>query len=221
MTYPTDDPPVSFTLPSLPEVFDEWFRLAGEGELIYDGSILDDLGVRDEASARLALVGYRFVWVDGAWVDEAEAGRWDAAWVVLDSIGADPILADVSSPEVPVLIDQHGRGRWAPVRRHPSLREFIAAIDVAGDVPGPPPFEEPSLGWEVWITDLGATPLQGLVRLKAWPLFPVLTQRELLDVRNQLPYRLVSGLPEPAAHSCVDFGSGLGIGMQAVEVSAP
>jgi hypothetical protein len=45
-TYPTDDLPETFTLPSLPDVFSEWFRVVEDGDLIYDGSILDGLWVR-------------------------------------------------------------------------------------------------------------------------------------------------------------------------------
>lgn len=215
--------PTTFTLPALPTALDAWFGLVGglaeDSELIYDGSILDGLGVRDAESARQALIGYRFVWADGVWTDVAESGQWDPAWIVLDSIGADPVIADVSAPEVPVLTDFHGRGRWQPDRAHDSLAEFLDDVEQVDDVPGPP-FDGTLFRWQVWIVDLGSKPLQSLVRLKGWPLFPAMSQAELLGIRDRLPYLIVDGLPEAAARSCVEFGTGLGLGMSAVEEPA-
>jgi hypothetical protein len=222
MTNPAEHLPSTFTLPDLPVALDAWFQmvtaLPDDSELLYDGSVLDGLGVGDAEAARQALIGYRFVWRNGQWADEAESGAWNPAWLVLDSLGADPIIADVSAPDVPVFTDAHGRGRWRPEPAHASLAEFLAAVEQVDDVPGPPPLDDPpSFHWQVWIEDLGPSPLQGLVRLKGWPLFPAMGQEDLLAVRDRLPYKVVDGLSEAGARSCVEFGAGVGIAMSAVD----
>lgn len=211
MTTDPDDPPASFALPPLPPTLDAWFELVSDRgddtEVIFDGAILDDLGVVDPASARLALVGYRWTFEQGVWIDQAERGSWDANWIVLDSIGADPLIADVSVPEVPVYEGRHGEGLWAPQRVADSLAEFVAELEVNEDVPGPPPFDEPVPDWSVWAIDLGPSPLRTLVSLADYPLFPSYSRAELLELRKALPVQLTHGLDESGAMACVEFGA--------------
>lgn len=215
-SYPDQDLPASFTLPELPPALDEWFALAaGVGEntevvaqAIDEGSILDNLGVVNPDAARGALIGYRFVYVDGAWVDEAGRGNWRENWIVLDSRNADPIIADISTPEVEVLFGLHGEGTWEPEIVAASLSDFIATIDV-NEVDAPPPYELP-VAWSVWALELGPEPMKTLVSLKKWPLFRDFERAELLEVRDSLPVKVAEGLTEDGARSCVDFATQFG-----------
>lgn len=214
--YPDAELPDTFRLPPLPAALDAWFAFGGERDddtevIAYgeglDGAVLDDLGVVDAASARLALVGYRWVWEGGAWVDEAARGGWKENWIVLDSINADPIIADISTTGVSVLEARHGEGDWDPQLRAASLTDFIADLEVEHDA-GPPPFDsEPHDAWSVWALDLGASPLSTLVAVAGYPLFPDFSRTELLALRRELPVRLVDDLTETAAEACVAFGA--------------
>lgn len=210
-----DDIPDDFQTPALPGALDEWFAfsadLGEDSELIFDGAILDGLGVVDAASARLALVGYRFVFEKNVWADAAVNGGWNANWIVLDSINADPIIADLSTPGVAVLEARHGQGVWEPEQIAETLAEFIDALDVNDDVPGPPPLDEdllPTL--TVWATDLGPEPLKTLLQLRNWPLFDELSRPELLRVQKNLPAKLAEQLNLVQAQSCVEFGARFG-----------
>lgn len=214
MSAPEDDLPTKFVLPDLPAAIEEWFVVgAGRGddtEALSDGAILDDLGVRDRESARLALIGYRWVYHDGTWLDAAERGEWNPNWIVLDSINADPIIADISSPEVPVLEARHGEGHWDPQPFADSLAEFIAELEINTDIPAPPPFDDAFDRWSVWAIDLGPSPMRTLVSLASWPLFPARTRPELLELLHLLPVQLADGLTEAGAISCVEHGARFG-----------
>jgi hypothetical protein len=221
-TMPDDDPPASFALPPLPPAMDAWFAVGAErdddteviaygGDL--DGAILDDLGVVDPASLRLALIGYRWVWENGAWIDQADRGAWAPEWVVLDSVNADPIIGDISSPDIPVFEAAHGAGSWNPTPVAPSLAAFIAELEMDHDA-GPPPLSPDDFDdlddWSVWAIDLGPDPMRTLVGLAGYPLFPSFERAELLALRRSLPVQLVDGLTETAARACVAHGAETG-----------
>ncbi|MFG6501945.1 SMI1/KNR4 family protein [Microbacterium sp. P05] len=217
--YPDEDLPVSSVLPPLPAALDAWFTLIAElptdSELVFDGVVLDNLGVVDAEAARRALIGYRFVFENDKWVDTVERGEWRESWIVLDSLSADPLIADISAPEVPVLQDEHGRGRWEPQPAAPTLAAFIAQLERVDDLPGPPPFDESLFSWSVWAVDLGPSPLKTLISLSNWPLFPTYERSELLRLRANLPAQLASGLTETLAQSSVDFGKRSGATFEA------
>ncbi|MFG6476948.1 SMI1/KNR4 family protein [Microbacterium sp. P06] len=208
--HPDEELPASFVLPPLPSALGAWFTLIadlpGDSALIFDESVLDNLRVVDAETARRALIGYRFVFENDAWVDTAERGEWHENWIVLDSMDADPLIADISMPEVPVLRDEHGRGRWEPRPASPTLAEFVAGLDRVDELPSRPAFDATEVSWSVWAIDLGPSPLKTLVSLKKWPVFPNLERDELLRLRTHLPAQLASGLTEPLAKSSVEYG---------------
>jgi hypothetical protein len=124
-----------FAVPPLPAGLAPWVDLvrglAGD-ELSWRGEPLDGQGVVDAESAALALEGYRFVFEQDEWRDAAESGAWRPEWLILDTVFADPIIAGVSRPGIPVLADAHGRGRWDPVPVADSLVAFIASLERIG-----------------------------------------------------------------------------------------
>ncbi len=217
------DLPASFVLPDLPPELDAWFRFAAardeDTEVISFGSLLDDLGVVDAESARFALAGYRWTIEAGEWIDEVARGGWRESWIVLDSVNADPIIADLSGPGIPVLADEHGRDAWDPQPLAATLAEYIAGLDV-NQVPGPPPFDDddPLPSWSVWATDLGPEPLKTLVALAKWPLFDSFTRPEIIALSKAAgPVLLASDLTESGARSCVDFAARQGATLEARE----
>ncbi|MEU2204703.1 hypothetical protein AB0P19_10470 [Microbacterium oleivorans] len=208
--------PETSRLPPLPRELDTWFSFArsvpDDVELRHDGRPLDGLGVVDESSARAAQAGYRFVLENGEWADAAARGAWRPEWIVLDSIGADPFIADISAPGIPVLEDRHGEGRWNPSPAAPTLADFIGSLerrrlgDTGADI---------ALDWEVWALDFGPEPLRALLAMSRAPLFPDWTRTDLLRLRASVPVLLQSGLTEHLAAGCVAFGTRHGARLEA------
>lgn len=191
---------------------DAWFAFTGalgeDVEVFHEGAVLDDLRVVDRESARLALAGYRFVLEQGEWRDAAATGEWHESWIVVDSVGADPIIADLSTPEVAILTARHGEGSWHPVPAFDTLSAFIDQLIVSDDVPQPPPLDPaflPTLS--VWAIDLGPEALKTLVQLRSRPLFGALSRAQMLEIRNRLPALLADRLNRRQAESCVEFGA--------------
>jgi len=211
----TESLPDGLRLPTLPPGLEEWFAFAAslgdDTEVMHDGAIVDGLGVVDAESARRALVGYRFVIEDGGWVDEAARGGWRESWIVVESIDADPFIADLSAPGIPVSEAPHGAGAWRPTPVAATLTEFIASLEVNDDAPGPPPLHEDLLtNLAVWAIDLGPEPLTTLLKLNTYPLVDSFPREEMLRMRAHLPARLASRLTREQAEACVEFGARFG-----------
>ena len=208
--------PETFRLPPLPRELDAWFSfvrsLPDDIELRHAGRTLDGLGVVDESSALAAQAGYRFVLNDDEWADAAARGAWRPEWIVLDSTDADPFIADISRPGIPILEDVHGEGRWNPSPAAPTLADFIGSLerrrldDTGADV---------ALDWEVWALDFGPEPLRTLLAMSTAPLFPDWTRADLLRLRASAPVLLRSGLTERLAAGCVAFGTRHGARLEA------
>jgi hypothetical protein len=211
--------PETFVLPELPPALQAWFALGaqrGENiEVLSPDGVLDDLGVIDRASARRALTGYRWTWSDAGWTDEARRAGWPEHWIVLDAIEADPIIADISSPDVPVLTARHGMGSWDPHPLAGSVAEYVDALQVRR-APEPATFDEPLPEWSVWALDLGVRPLQTLVALGRWSLFPPRSRPETIALSKAAsPVRLASGLTSEGARLSVAFGARHGARLEA------
>lgn len=207
--------PERFRLPDLPPALDAWFAFAGslgdDVEMIHDGEIVDDLRVVDRESARLALAGYRFVIEKGQWCDAAATGDWRESWIVIESVNADPVIADISTPGVAILTARHGEGRWNPKRVFDTLTGFIDGLIVNENVPPHPPLDPavpPALS--VWATTLGPEPLKTLIQLRNRPTFDTLTRPRMLEIRNHLPALLADHLTLRQAESCVEYGARFG-----------
>lgn len=69
-------------------------------------------------------VGYRFS-TSG---EDLTKRHWPAPWLVLGSNSADPIIADTSELQCPVLYSIHGQGNWEPMPFAPSIDAFFAAL---------------------------------------------------------------------------------------------
>lgn len=69
-------------------------------------------------------VGYRWVGdVNGVPDDE-----WNMEWIVIGDCSADPVIANTSKPQTPVLMAMHGAGRWEPVLVATSLAEYLFVL---------------------------------------------------------------------------------------------
>jgi hypothetical protein len=193
--------PGLFALPPLPPALDAWFALADTPDgvaLEWRGEPLDGLRVVDRDSAIRALEGYRFVHEDGGWVDVVERGEWDAVWIVLDSVAADPIIADLSADPVRILTDAHGRGRWDPEEAYADVAGLLADVVPVPVATGP---WAPLPRFTVVVMGLGERALETLLHLRRLPGFPSLPPAGLLALRDRLPLVLGEGmLEQPAAH---------------------
>jgi hypothetical protein len=165
---------------------------------------LDGLEVIDLPSAIAAMDGYRFV-LDQKnstpdaliWIDQVEANEWQREWVVIDSIGADPIIADLSQPQIPILTDMHGRGRWSPKPMFDSLTDFIAALEIR---PPRTRIFAPSPLYSVTITDFGMNPKRCLLALKRLPAYSHCSPAKLLALLENTPLHVVEKtISEPLA----------------------
>lgn len=188
----------------LPDALALWFAFAREAQdrtiLLDDATsaalgeevvCLDGLRVVDAASALTAMNGYRFVLDIKAsvpnrliWQDQALIGQWREEWIVIESIHADPIIADIGREGVPILFDRHGSGRWAPAPLFDNLSEFIASLRLTTEpahVYAAHPF------YTVNIVDFGPRPQAVLLALKRLPEFRDRTPSALLDLRKQTP----------------------------------
>jgi hypothetical protein len=183
-----------------PHAFDEErFDMHAAGE-----QMLDALEVIDLASAFAAMDGYRFV-LDQKnstpdaliWTDQVDSGQWRPEWVVIESIGADPIIADLSQPQIPILWDMHGSGRWSPQPMFDSLSNFIAALEVR---PPQPQTFTPSALYSVVITNFGPNPKRGLLALKRLPTYSDHSPAKLLALLEQTPFCVIDKtISEPLA----------------------
>jgi hypothetical protein len=189
-------------LPALPGAFDDWFAFAGSAigmdiflderysETIGYGAMpLDGLEIVDPTCASAAMEGYRFVLDqrhsssdDLVWSDQALSGQWHPEWVVVESIQADPFIADISRPGVPILFARHGCGYWSPEPMFESLAEFIASLRAK---PRSVPTFEPSPLYTVAITDFGSRPKDILLALKRLPQFMTHSPVALLALSKQ------------------------------------
>lgn len=224
MTEAREPLPSDFVLPALPPALDAWFALTSgwrdDSELIVDEVITDGLGVEDPGTARQALIGYRWVRDGDRWVDAAAEGDWDERWIVLDAVNADPFIADLSTPEVRVLSVVHGEGSWSPEVVAESLGAFLESVDRNDDVPGPP-VGPPLFTWSVRLESLGEGPLQTMVALQAWPMFPRLSRREQLALRDRLPFTVADRLTETVARNAVEWARSQGFDVVAVPMADP
>ncbi len=71
-------------------------------------------------------IGYRWIGKKHGPQDE----QWDENWVVIGDVLADPIIADVSEPQTPILMDFHGTGEWKPKTVSSSLAEFLLIMTI-------------------------------------------------------------------------------------------
>ncbi|RYH30936.1 MAG: hypothetical protein EON54_21560, partial [Alcaligenaceae bacterium] len=110
---------------------------------------------------------------------------------VLQNANGDPLIGDISRPEVPVLWDWHGSGRWAPQPLFANLRMLMERIEIDAPVLA----EEVSsrtLFYTVHLTDLGPKPLQVLTALKTHPDYRHLAGTSLLNLKHRLPLPLLA-----------------------------
>lgn len=224
MTEAQEPLPSDFVLPALPPALDAWFALVSDwrddSELIVDGVITDGLGVEDPEAARQGLIGYRWVRNGERWVDAAGEGGWDKRWIVLDAVDADPFIADLSTPQVRVLAAVHGEGSWSPEVVAESLEAFLESVERNDDVPGPSA-GQPLFTWSVRLDSLGARPLETLIALQGWPMFPRLSRSEQLALRGQLPFTVSDRLTETAARNAAGWAQSQGFEVVAVPMADP
>ena len=224
-----------FELPPLPPPMQDWFawcRSMGTQSLVLEEACwregwrgeLTGAGAVDVPGLLAAMEGYRFILDQQAstperlvWSDAVETGEWQPHWVVLQNADGDPLIGDISQPEVPVLWDWHGSGRWSPQPLFPNLRMLMERIEVDAPVP---PDDVPStvLFYTVHLTDLGAQPLQVLTALKEHPDYRHLAGASLLKLKHQLPLPLlVDNVSDAAKDSLVRRFEALGARVAVVE----
>lgn len=198
-----------FKLPPLPPPIQDWFawcRRIGDQPLVLNdpdwrggdeiGGVLTGSGAVDVPGLLAEMEGYRFILDPKAstpeqlvWSDQVDTGHWQPHWVVLQNCGGDPLIGDISQPEVPVLSDRHGGGSWSPELLYPSLRMLMERIEV--ELPHPRGDAPPTLFYTVLLTDLGPQPLQVLTTLKTHPDYKHLAGAMLLKLKHQLPLMLL------------------------------
>jgi hypothetical protein len=197
-----------FALPSLPAVVEDrfaWCRGIGSRSLVLelpnwiedaDGELTGQ-GAVDAAGLLANLEGYRFILDQKAstpehlvWTDAVDAGHWQLHWVVLHSADGDPLIGDISQPEVPVLWDRHGAGKWSPKPLFPSLQVLMERIVVRETAPLPRDLP-PATFYTVRLTELGPQSLQVLTALKEHPDYKDLAGASLLKLKHQLPLLLL------------------------------
>jgi hypothetical protein len=191
-----------FGLAPLPAEFDRWFEFARKAigmDLLLESEDLDfgreapiqldGLEIIDPLSALSAMNGYRFIldqensMIDALrWTDQVERGEWQPHWIVIESIGADPIIADVRFPQIPVLSDYHGSGRWDPSPMFDSLADFIASLRIE---PRRNIAISPSPLYTVAIVDFGPEPKRIVLALKGLPGFCEYSNAALLALTRQ------------------------------------
>ncbi|BEP64663.1 hypothetical protein GmRootV213_52170 (plasmid) [Variovorax sp. V213] len=196
-----------FALPPLPPPIQDWFawcRRMGTQCLVLEdpnwrenaSGVLTGSGAVDVPGLLAEMEGYRFILNQKAstpehlvWSDAVDTGQWQAHWVVLQNAGGDPLIGDIGRPEVPVLWDWHGSGRWSPRPLFPSLQVLMERIEVYV----PPPSDEvsPTVFYTVHLVDLGDQPLQVLTALKTHPHYSRLSGASLLKLKHQLPLQLM------------------------------
>jgi hypothetical protein len=73
-------------------------------------------------------MGYRFDTKNRSLITGQE-GDWQEAWIVIgtDDLG-DPIIVDMSEPDLKVMSAMHGEGEWEPYLIAESLEKFKAII---------------------------------------------------------------------------------------------
>ncbi|CAN7697244.1 hypothetical protein [Variovorax paradoxus] len=197
-----------FTLPPLPPPIQDWFawcRRMGSQSLVLEapswredgGGVLTGSGAVDAPGLLADMEGYRFILDRKAstpehlvWSDAVDAGLWQPHWVVLQNADGDPLIGDISQPEVPVLWDWHGSGRWSPRPLFPNLQMLMARIQVHVP-PSLPGDHVPVVFHTVHLTDLGNEPLRVLTALKAHPDYKHLAGASLLKLKHQLPLPLL------------------------------
>ena len=197
-----------FTLPPLPPPIQDWFawcRLMGTQTLALEdpnwregsGGVLTGRGAVDAPGLLAEMEGYRFILDQKAstpehlvWSDAVAAGLWQPHWVVLQNADGDPLIGDISRPEVPVLWDWHGSGRWSPQPLFPNLQMLMERIEVYAP-PSPPIGISPTVFYTVHLTALGDEPLRVLTALKAHPDYSHLAGASLLKLKHQLPLPLL------------------------------
>ena len=226
-----------FALPPLPPPIQEWFAWCRS--MATHSIALDELDWREGSHSELTgpgavdvpgllacMEGYRFILDRQAstlnrlvWNDAVESGEWQPHWVVLQDANGDPLIGDVSRPEVPVLWDWHGSGRWAPRPLFPNLRMLMERIRIDAPVLA----EEVSsrtLFYTVHLTDLGAQPLQVLMALKAHTDYRHLAGASLMNLRHQLPLPLLAdNISSAAKDTWVRRFEALGARVAVVETS--
>jgi hypothetical protein len=166
--------------------------------------VLDGVPTVDVPSLYQALDGYRFVldhqrstpdalvWHDMATPgpEGPRDGAWQPHWLVLQGAGGDPLIADVRSPDVPVLTAMHGAGRWDAEPLYDGVADLMQAIQVyAPQRPGDGP---PAAFHTVRIVDLGAEPMRVLLALKDLDAWRGWHNARLLQLRRELPITLVA-----------------------------
>ncbi|TWD76027.1 hypothetical protein FB547_11498 [Variovorax beijingensis] len=197
-----------FTLPPLPAPVQDWFawcRRMGTQSLVLkqpgwredSEGVLTGSGAVDVPSLMAEMEGYRFILNQKAstpehlvWSDAVDAGQWQAHWVVLQNADGDPLIGDISQPEVPVLWDWHGSGRWSPQPLFPNLQMLMERIEVHAP-PSLPSDDSPTVFRTVHLTDLGSEPLRVLTALKSHPHYRHLAGASLLKLKHQLPLKLL------------------------------
>ncbi|RYH50065.1 MAG: hypothetical protein EON54_15800 [Alcaligenaceae bacterium] len=224
-----------FALPPLPPAMQEWFawcRSMGTHSLWLNEADwregcqteLTGAGAVDVPGLLASMEGYRFILDRQAstpthlvWSDAVESGEWQPQWVVLQNANGDPLIGDISQPDVPVLWDWHGNGRWSPQPLFPALRMLMERIEPSAQNLA----EEVSSGgvsYTVHLTDLGPQPLQVLTALKAHPDYRHLAGASLLKLKHQLPLPLlVDNVSSAAKESWVHRFETLGAEVAVVE----
>lgn len=103
-----------------------WYRTAAPASDVYIGQFGNDLRIAGIHGLLDAQSGYRWK----VWPPTKQSERfddWPTNWIVIADEGADPLIADTSSPGTPILKDMHGMGRWDPWLLAPTLAAYLEA----------------------------------------------------------------------------------------------
>jgi len=225
-----------FSLPPLPVPIQDWFawchRMGARSLELKDpnwreGSRgdLTGRGAVDVPGLLAEMEGYRFILDQKAstpehpvWHDAVDTGLWQPHWVVLQNAEGDPLIGDISQPEVPVLWDWHGSGGWSPKPLFPDLRTLMARIQVHKPPPPRKAKVSRTVFWTVQLVDLGDQPLQVLTALKAHQDYKHLAGASLLKLKHQLPLPLlVDNVSAEAKDYWARHFEGLGARVEVVE----
>ena len=129
---------------------------------------------------------------DLRWIDGAVADGWSPHWLVLThGLDGDPLIGDMSRPEVPVLWKWHDEPHRAARPLFASLEELMAHVQPKAAKAPLVPLETRSstIFYTVRLLELGHDPARVMLALRK--IFTTLSVQELLKLKTRLPLTLL------------------------------
>ncbi|MEZ6046036.1 MAG: hypothetical protein R3C11_10745 [Planctomycetaceae bacterium] len=109
----------------LTDMLKQWYLIGAPNELCIPW-LLEEMCLWSPQELVQGQVGYRWTGEVGGVLCKS----WDPQWLVIGSNSADPIIADTSYSETPVLMAFHGTGTWNPKKIADSIPGFLYILAI-------------------------------------------------------------------------------------------